>query len=144
MTRTPSTHEDLSRQHVTEGSSDRSFGLVFAAVGLLLGLWPLVGGRPVRAWALVVGAVFLLLALLRPTALGPANRLWIRLGLVLHRVMSAFVLGVIYYLTVTPMGVAMRLLGRDPLRRRFDSQARSYWIERRPPGPAPRTMRNQF
>jgi hypothetical protein len=72
------------------------------------------------------------------------DRLWLRVGLVLHRVVNPLVLGVMFYGVITPFGLAMRWAGRDPLRKRFDPLAQSYWIERRPPGPAPETMSNQF
>src|SRR5262249_10838160 len=126
------------------GSSDRSFGLVFAGFFLIVGTWPLVHGRPLRVWAVGVAAVFLIAALVNPTWLGPLNRLWLRLGLLLQLIVSPVVLGLLFFLTVTPIGLLMRLTGKDPLRLRFDPLARSYWVERRPPGPAPDTMRQQF
>lgn len=80
-----STHEDFSRSHETKRSSDRGFGLVFAAVFAVIGLWPLIGGGALRRWALAVVAAFLAVALVAPRLLGPANRLWTRFGLLLHR-----------------------------------------------------------
>jgi hypothetical protein len=83
-------------------------------------------------------------ALLWPAVLAPLNRIWTRFGLLLHRIVSPVVLGVMFFGVVTPMGLVMRALGKDPLRLRFDPAARTYWIERRPPGPAPDTLNNQF
>ncbi|MEE8227677.1 MAG: hypothetical protein V3R30_12710, partial [Kiloniellales bacterium] len=80
-----STHEDFSRSHETKRSSDRGFGLVFAAVFAVIGLWPLIGGGALRRWALAVVAAFLAVALVAPRLLGPGNRLWTRFGLLLHR-----------------------------------------------------------
>jgi hypothetical protein len=140
----PTIHEDLSRDDPVAPSSNRAFGGVFTLVFGLVGLWPLVHGRPVRIWALAVALAFLAVTWARPALLGPLNRVWTRFGLLLHAVVSPLVLGVVFYGVVAPMGLVMRLLGKDPLRRRFEPGAASYWIERRPPGPAPDTMRQQF
>jgi len=139
-----STHEDLARAEEIGGSSDRSFGLVFSGCFLVIGLWPLVHRNPTRDWALVLAATFFAIALIRPALLGPLNRLWLRLGLLLQRIVSPVVLGLVYFTTVTPIGLLMRLLGKNPLGLGFDPDAKTYWIERRPPGPAPETMRRQF
>lgn len=137
-------HENLARDEEVRGSSDRSFGFTFAGFFLLLGLWPIVRGAPARTWAVAVGVIFLAAALGRPGLLGPPNRLWLRVGLLLHRVVNPLVMGVMFYGVITPIGLVMRRSGRDPLRKRIDPDARSYWIDRRPPGPAPETMSNQF
>jgi hypothetical protein len=114
------------------------------AVFLIVALLPLLRGRPVRWWSLPVGAAFLLGALLFPRILGPLNRLWLTLGLALHAVVGPVIMGLLFYSTVTPMGIVMRWLGKDLLRLRLDTSARTYWIERRPPGPAADTMSRQF
>jgi hypothetical protein len=137
-------HEDLSRDEPVTPSSNRALGCVFAGALGLIGLLPLLRGAPVRPWALTLAVAFLVVAWLRPALLGPLNRVWTRLGLLLHAVVSPLVMGVVFYGVVAPMGLCMRLLGKDPLRRRLDPAAASYWIERRPPGPAPDTMRQQF
>ncbi len=137
-------HEDFARDDKVEGSSDRSFGFVFAAVFTLIGLWPLMGGGQVRIWALGIAAAFAVVVLARPGLLAPLNRLWTRFGLLLHKVVSPLIMGMLFYLTVTPIGLLMRAMGKDPLRLRPDPDAASYWIERDPPGPAPETMKNQF
>lgn len=97
-----------------------------------------------RVWALVLTAAFFLAALARPRILAPLNRLWLRVGLLLHACLSPVILGLVFYTTVTPIGLVRRLLGADPLRLRLDRDAVTYWIERDPPGPAPDTMRRQF
>jgi hypothetical protein len=137
-------HEDFSREEVVQGSSDRAFGLTFAAVFAFFALWPLVRHRPLRSWALAVAVVFLVPALVRPQVLGPLNRLWLRLGLLLQRLVTPVVMALLFYGTVTPIALVLRVLGKDLLRLRIDRGADSYWLERRPPGPAPGTMRNQF
>lgn len=125
-------------------SSDRSFGVVFAAAFLVIALFPLVRGGEPRLWALAVAAAFLGAALIRPALLAPLNRLWFRFGLLLGRVTNPLIMGLVFFLVITPMAVIMRLRGKDPLRLRPDREAKSYWIERVPPGPAPASMTNQF
>lgn len=144
MKRKTAIHEDLGRSDDARMGSERGFGLVFAAVFAVIGLWPLIAGEPIRAWALVLAAAFLVVAMAVPRLLKPLNVVWFRIGLALHHVVTPVVMGVLFYLTVTPTGLIMRALGKDPLNRRFDRDAKTYWIERDPPGPAPETMKNQF
>ncbi|HEY7364284.1 MAG TPA: SxtJ family membrane protein [Methylomirabilota bacterium] len=142
--RSTQTHEYLGHGEEVKAGSDRSFGLVFAGVFVIIALFPLLGGRPVRLWSLIVAGVLVGVAMLRPGLLAPANRLWLAFGLLLHRVTSPLVLGLLFFLVFTPMGFVMRVLRKDPLRVQWDGSAPSYWIPRRPPGPEPDTMRNQF
>jgi len=143
-TRSPLVHERLAGEETVRGSSDRTFGLVIAGALGLVGLAPLVRGGPVRWSCVAVAMVALALALGHPPALAPLNRLWLKLGLLLHAAVNPVVMGLLFYTTVTPMGLAMRLLGRDPLRLRLDPEAPTYWIPRHPPGPSPDTMPRQF
>ena len=136
--------ENLVRNETIEGSSDRMFGLLFAAIFSVFALWPLVHGEKIRFWALSVGAVLLVLALALPRALSWMNRGWMRFGLLLNRIVSPVAIGVVYYLTLVPMGLVMRAFGKNPLRLSFDRAAASYWIPREPPGPDPKTMNDQF
>jgi len=137
-------HESYERREEIKGSSNRSFGIVFAFVFAVIGLLPLVFGGSVRVWALTVGGLFLLVALAVPAMLAPLNRAWLRVGLLLHRIVSPLVLGIMFFLVITPMGLLMRALGKDLLRLRFDKQSSSYWIDRAPPGPAPESLKDQF
>jgi polyferredoxin len=137
-------HEDLSRDQHIEGSSDRTFGLVFAGVLFVIAGWPLFHGVTPRWWAFVVSALFAGIALLKPTLLAWLNRLWIKLGMLLGKVVSPIALGVVFYGVLTPVGAMMRLTGKDPLRLKLDPRAESYWIPREPPGPPPDSMTNQF
>jgi hypothetical protein len=137
-------HEDLSRKHVARGPSNRSFGFVFSAFFLLVCLAPLRKHQPVRFWALGVAVVFLGGATLAPALLQPLNRLWMQLGHLLGRITTPIVTGLLFYLVFTPAALVARLFGKDPLRLRFDPQAQTYWQERRPPGPPPEDMVNQF
>jgi hypothetical protein len=142
--RASDSHEDYTREEKLERPPDRQFGLVFTAVFAVIGAWPLLFGRPPRWWSLGIAAAFLVVALVVPGVLAPLNRVWLRFGLLLHTCISPIVLAVMFFATVTPMGLVLRALGKDPLRLRFDPEASSYWIERRPPGPAGESMPNQF
>jgi hypothetical protein len=137
-------HENLSREEHVEGSSDRSFGLVFACVFLIIAAWPLFQGAPPRWWAIAVSAIFSAFALVKPGALAPLNRLWTKLGVLLGRVVAPVALAILFYLVLTPIGVVMRLTGKDNLHLKRDPTAKSYWVLRQPPGPPPDSMTNQF
>lgn len=97
-------------------------------------LWP---------WTLSATVLFLVAAWLRPSLLHPLNRLWMKLGLLLHRIVNPLVMGLLFYGTIWPTGLVMRLRGKDLLRLKREPDAESYWIARTP-GPAPETMRDQF
>jgi hypothetical protein len=127
-----------------ERSTDRSFGLVFAAVFTLIALMPLWRAGGIRLWALAVAAAFLVAALARPGVLAPLNRVWATIGLVLHHVVSPVALAVMFFGVITPTGLLMRLFGKDPLRLRREDAAASYWVVRTPPGPAGESFGNQF
>ena len=139
-----SIHEDFSRRGEVEAGSERTFGIVFSAVFAIIGLYPLWGGGEGRIWALIIAGAFLLAALIAPRILSPLNGLWFRVGRLLHNIVSPVIMGLLFFVAVTPTALIMRLAGKDPLRLHFDSEARTYWIDRRPPGPEPKTMRNQF
>lgn len=137
-------HEDLSRQHLVRGPSNRGFGLVFFAFFLLVSLAPLRRHQPFRLWAAGLSAIFLAATLFAPSLLKPLNRGWTALGHLLGRVTTPIVTAGLFFLVFTPAGFLARLLRRNPLRLGFDPTADSYWIERRPPGPRPEDMANQF
>lgn len=137
-------HEELNRELTVQGSSDRQFGLVIGVALLAAGCWPLRFGQPVRLPAIGAAVVFLALAAIRPSSLHFLNKLWTRLGLLLGRIVSPIVTGLLFFLVFTPVGVISRMAGRDALRLRRDPGASTYWIERTPPGPRPETMVRQF
>jgi hypothetical protein len=137
-------HEDLHRTQVVEGSTDRAFGVVFAVVFLLIAGWPLFYSESPRWWALGIAAGFALIALLKPVLLAPLNRQWFKLGLLLGKIVSPIALGILFYGVVAPIGLLVRLTGKDPLRLKLDAATDSYWIPRKPPGPPPDSMTNQF
>jgi hypothetical protein len=142
--RNAGSHESLVRDESVKGSSDRTFGLVFAAFFLIVGALPLFKGGAPRLWSFGVAAVFLVIALAVPRLLAPLNRVWTKIGLLLNSVVSPLVMGLLFYAVVMPVGMLMRAMGKEPLRLRLQRDAKSYWIKRQPPGPAPDTMKNQF
>ena len=135
-----------TQKHATEikGSTDRTFGLVFTVVFAIIAIYPLLADGALRIWSLVTAGMFLLLALASPSVLAPANRLWMKFGELLHRIVSPIALGIVFYVAVLPTGLLLRLFGKDPLRLRLDPTAESYWIKREPPGPAADSLNNQF
>lgn len=137
-------HESFTRGHDAKGSSNRTFGLVMAVFFALLGFGPLMRGHAIRWSAVIVGVGFALLALVRPSTLGPLNYLWTKLGLLLNRVTSPIVLGVLFYLVITPFGFVMRVFGKAPLPLQRDRSAATYWIPRTPSASAPSSMTQQF
>jgi len=138
-----STHESFDRDEVAT-SSDRAFGYVFAAVFAIIAAWPLLSGGSLRLWALAVAAVFLVTAVLWPRLLHPLNRVWFRIGLLLHHVVTPIVMGAIFVLGVFPTALVMRMRRKDPLRIDPSRRDESNWVVRSPPGPAPDSMKHLF
>ena len=135
---------DMSRKSSIPLPSDRSFGLLFTVVAVLVGAWMYWRDSRFAGVAFGIGALFLLAALAYPRILRPFNIAWMHLGLLLNRVVSPIVMGVIYFGLFTPIATVMRLRGRDVLQRRFDPARESYWIERDPPGPDGSSFPRQF
>jgi Saxitoxin biosynthesis operon protein SxtJ len=144
MRRAADHHEFGARAAPVETSSDRSFGLVFAAVFAVLAAHNAWHGGAVWPLYLAIGIGFLAVALMRPKSLALLNRLWTRLGLIIGMIVSPIVLALMFFLVVTPVGLLMRLTGKDPLRLQGDSGTDSYWIVRHPPGPPGDSMGEQF
>jgi hypothetical protein len=139
-----STHENFARDEIVVAGSDRSFGIVMAAAFAVLSLISLWYGGRIWPWTGGLAALFLAAALFYPAALNPLNRAWHRFGLLLHRVVTPVVMGLLFFGAVLPTGLVMRALGRDLLRLKRQPDADSYWIVRSPPGPAPETMKDPF
>ncbi len=124
--------------------SERSFGLVFAAVFALIGLAPLRHGEDSHWFILVLAACFAAAGLLVPSVLRPLNIVWFQLGRLMGRVVNPVVMGAVFFLGMTPIGIILRLCGKDLLSLKLDSKAASYWIARDSAAPASQTMKNQF
>jgi predicted membrane metal-binding protein len=121
--------------------SERSLGFVFAIVFIIVGLWPLTGDGGPRLWALAIAALFAALGLFFPKLLGPLNKVWFKFGMVLSAIVSPIVMGLLFFSTVTPTALFMRLRNKDLLKRKLDRNAESYWILRDEPVG---TMKNQY
>ncbi|MGV7219903.1 MAG: SxtJ family membrane protein [Nitrospinales bacterium] len=139
-----SAHEELNREEEIQGSSNRSFGIVFTIVFLIISLIPLINSGSIRIWSLVLAAIFLLASFIKPEILQPLNNLWTRFGLLLSKVMNPIILGLLFFLVVTPIGILMRIFSGNPMKPKFDPTAQSYWIKRDPPGPKPESLSDQF
>lgn len=137
-------HETQFHAAPVQIGSDRSFGLVFAAMFAIVALWPLRSGGDIRLWAAGAATAFVVLALLLPRTLRPLNIVWSKFGALLHQVVTPVVMGLLFFLTVTPVGVLMRATGKDTLRLKRDAKVDSYWIVRTPPGPTAESMKTQF
>lgn len=138
-------HEGLDHDDEVIAGSDKSFGLTFAAVFLILAgadFW--LGRAKWGGFCLAIGAFFAAVSMSRPALLHPLNTAWTRFGLLLNAVVNPIVMAAIFVIAFVPIGILMRAFGNDPLRLRWDSRANSYWIARDPPGPAPKDMTNQF
>ena len=144
MTDSSGFHEDYGQRNDVNVGSERTFGIVFAVVFVLIGAFPLIGGHAPRLWALGVGVIFLIAAFAFSAALRPLNIMWYRFGMLLHKIVNPLVMGVLFFITVTPIALIMRLVGKDPLNRQFDPNVSSYWVEREPGDLQPETMRRQF
>tara|TARA_X000000368_G_C22560044_1_gene506018 strand:- start:138 stop:521 length:384 start_codon:yes stop_codon:yes gene_type:complete len=121
-------------------STNKSFGLVFFIVFLIISIYPIFKNGELRLWSLIVALIFLILGLLNSKILNPLNLIWFKFGLLLGKVVSPVIMGIIFFAVVTPTSIIMRILGKDLLNLRY-SKNKSYWIEKE--GPKSK-MRNQF
>ena len=121
-------------------SSNRSFGIVFFIVFLLIALYPLLKGNDLRIWSLVISFIFLIFGLIDSKILTPLNRLWFKFGLLLGKFISPLIMGIIFFIVVTPIGIIMRLLKKDLLNLKYNRKE-TYWIDKS--GPKSK-MKNQF
>ena len=120
--------------------SNKSFGIVFAVVFGLIAFWPLIKGNDIRIWALVISIIFFVLGLINSKILTPLNRLWFKVGIFLGNFIAPIVMGIIFFLVVTPTGIIMKLLGKDLIKLK-KSNEKSYWIEKKK---IKSSMKNQF
>ena len=121
--------------------SNRSFGIVFFVVFLLISLYPLINQESIRSWSLTISIIFLILGLLNSRLLTPLNKIWFKFGIFLGKIVSPLVMGIIFFLVVTPTGFLMKLFKKDILNLKFKSNNKSYWIKKN--GPKSK-MKNQF
>tara|TARA_Y100000816_G_scaffold272892_1_gene238732 strand:- start:362 stop:748 length:387 start_codon:yes stop_codon:yes gene_type:complete len=120
--------------------TNKNFGIVFSIVFLIIALFPLINSESLRIWSLIISAVFLFLGLINSKILTPLNNIWFKFGLILGRIVSPVIMGVVFFLVVTPTAFIMRLVGKDLLNLKFNKH-KSYWIEKNGPKS---NMKNQF
>jgi hypothetical protein len=137
-------HENLVRKDEIVGPSNRRFGLTIAAASVVVGGFRALFAHGYWEWWLGAGFVIALLAVVWPDTLAPFNRFWLKLGLVLYKIVNPVVMTVLFASTIVPVGVLLRLWGQDSLRLKPRPDKASYWIERDPRGPGPKGMKNQF
>ena len=121
-------------------SSNRSFGIVFFIVFLLISIYPAINDKDIRVWSLIVSSIFLILGLINSNILTPLNKIWFKFGILLGSFVSPIVMGIVFFLVVTPIALLMRLFGKDVLKLKKNN-SKSYWIEKS--GPKSR-MKDQF
>ena len=129
------------KKSIPNKSSNRSFGIVFFIVFLVISLWPLKNQGDLRLWAISISAIFLFLGIINSKILSPLNRLWHKFGILLGKVVSPIVLGIIFFMVVTPTGLIMRALGKDLLKIKKDKLLSSYWVKYEK---SSQTMKKQF
>ena len=120
--------------------SNRSFGIVFFTVFLIIATYPLINNGDIRIWSLILSLVFLILGLLNSKILYPLNKIWFKFGLLLGKLVSPLIMAIIFFLVVTPIGILMRILNKDLLNLKFN-KSKSYWIEK---NEQKSKMKNQF
>ena len=112
--------------------SNRSFGIVFFIVFLLIAIYPLINNEGLRIWSIIIAIFFLILGLINSKVLTPFNKLWFKFGLLLGKIISPIIMGVVFFLVVTPIAFIMRIIGKDLLNLKFNKN-KSYWIEKTGP-----------
>ena len=121
-------------------SSNKNFGIVFFIFFLIISLYPLLNDNHLRIWSLIIALIFLMLGLMNSRILTPLNKIWFRFGLLLGQLISPIIMGFIFFIVVTPIGLLMRILRKDLLGLKFNKN-NSYWIKRKEPKSL---MKNQF
>ena len=124
---------EITNNIPSEKSTEKSFGVVFSIVFLIVSLYPLINSEGLRIWALVVSTIFFLLAFVTPKVLKLPKKIWFKFGLLLGSIIAPIVMAMVYFITVLPTGIIMRLLGKDLLKQKLDNNAKSFWIERSEP-----------
>ena len=121
-------------------SSNRSFGLVFFIFFLIIAIYPIIYDDSLRVWSLIISFIFLILGLINSKILAPLNKIWFKFGLLLGRIVSPVIMGIIFFLVVTPIALIMKIIGKDLLNLKFN-KGKTYWIEKNGPKSS---MKNQF
>ena len=121
--------------------SNRNFGIVFSIVFLIISLWPLLSQNEIRIWSLALSGIFLILGIVNSKLLLPLNKIWFRFGILLGNIIAPLVMGLVFFLVVTPTGIIMRFLGKDLLNLKKNNKIKTYWIEK---NNSNSSLKNQF
>ena len=121
-------------------TTNKSFGIVFFIFFLIISIYPLINHVEIRKWSLVLSVIFLALGLINSKILNPLNNMWFKFGILLGKIISPLVMGVIFFFIVTPISIIMKILGKDILSLKKNNK-KSYWIEK---SPIKSEMKNQF
>ncbi|MDA9768207.1 SxtJ family membrane protein [Candidatus Pelagibacter sp.] len=120
--------------------SNRNFGIVFFTVFLLIALYPIINSENIRIWSLIIASIFFILGIINSNLLTPLNKIWFKFGLQLSKIISPLIMGLIFFLVVTPTGLIMLFLGKDLLNLKLNKNS-TYWVEKSDPKSK---MKNQF
>ena len=122
-------------------SSNKSFGITFSVVFLIIAIWPLINYEQIRIWSIIISLIFLFLGLINSNFLSTFNKLWFKFGILLGSIVAPFAMGTVFFVVVTPIGILMRLFRKDILKKKINDKEKSYWIYR---DKTKSSMKNQF
>ena len=131
----------MLKKHEIKIGSNRSFGITFFVVFLIVGIWPLLYSESIRIWSIIISLIFLFLGLIKFRYLTPLNKLWSKFGILLGAIVNPIVMGIVFFVVLTPIAIIMRLIGKDILKRKFNKSEKTYWIYREK---IKSSLKNQF
>jgi hypothetical protein len=121
--------------------TEKSFGIVFSILFLIIAIYPLTSNHPIHVWSLVLSTLFLILAYIAPKSLTIPNKLWFKFGLLLGSIVAPIVMALVFFTSVVPIGLIMRFIGKDLLKQKIDKNCKTYWQTKEP---SASTMQDQF
>ena len=131
----------MLKKHEIKIGSNRSFGITFFVVFLIVGIWPLLYSESIRIWSIIISLIFLFLGLIKFRYLTPLNKLWSKFGILLGSIVNPIVMGLVFFVVLTPIAIIMKLIGKDILKRKFNKSEKTYWIYREK---IKSSLKNQF
>ena len=133
--------QDLRSHHSIESSNERSFGIVFAIFFAILSIYPVINKKDINLYLLILSIIILMIGIFKPSLLYYPNKIWFKFGIFLGKIVSPLVMGIIFFFTVTPTGMIMKLLKKDLLKKKLDVKVRTYWVKK---NKYTGSLRNQF
>ena len=133
--------QDLRSHHSIESSNERSFGIVFAIFFAILSIYPVINKKDINLYLLILSIIILIIGIFKPSLLYYPNKIWFKFGIFLGKIVSPLVMGIIFFFTVTPTGIIMKLLRKDLLKKKLDVKVRTYWVKK---NKYTGSLRNQF